>query len=746
MFQRVSYPDYEDYVAAGTPFQDMAAWDLDQVSLEADTHTERVLISTVSGNFFSMLGIAPAAGRLIGPADDVSGGPLAAVLSHGYWVRVLDADPSVVGRTIRVDGQPCVVLGVAPEGFTGVFKLVRVDAFMPLRVRVPAARLANRDDLSVRVLARLLPGVSLRQGQAVLDTVARRLEADHRETNEGRRVRVYSQRLASSEPQSADMTVALSVFLIALVGIVLLIACGNVLGLFLARGLQRQREMAIRAALGATRWQLARLCLAEAWVIAAAGAVVGAVGGVAFVRRAASAAAPPGFPLYVDVHMNWHVFAYVAGTLFVSAAVIGMAPAWRASHIGPGEDLYGARGTATPRRQRARAALTIAQLAGSVAMLVVCGLFMRSLGYLESAELGFDRAKIVLATVDPTSAGYDEVQTRAFYQRVASDIDVLPGVAGVAQALSVPFGNSGSTARVAAEVDAAPTSVTGLLADRYVVSANYFETMGTSMVGGRSFSTADSAESPAVAIVNAQMAQTLWPGDIVVGRRFRESANGGRLVEVIGVVANARYRLDEIGGAAVPRYFLSVDQIFQPTRVLHVRVPRGVTPQMVSAIQSAVARVDPSVPVSDVFSLDHQVRFGSAGFGGTRGLSVVTGILGGIALLMALVGTYGLLSFSVAQRQREFGIRLALGARPVQIVGVVIRQWAVLIVAGLAGGLVFAAAGASALRALLFGVSPLDMVAFLGVALTFGVVALVAAALPVWRATRIDPLTMLRAD
>ncbi len=441
IWQRLAYPDLQDYRAADGPFSDMAAWELRPVGLTVDAQTDRLIATVVSGNYFSTLRLDPAAGRLILPSDGELGGtqPIA-VLSHSYWTRRFGASTSIVGREVRIDGRPFTVVGVAPENFHGTFTLLSCELFLPLELFQSQARLSNRDVLAVRVIARLKPGVALDQARASVDTVARRLEGDHPGTNAGRRVRVYSERLARPEPQNASQAPVVAALFLMLVSAVLLIACANVLGLFLAKGLGRSREMAIRRALGASRCDLVRLCVVEALVIALLGASGGAIAGVALARTLASVAATPGFPLFLNFQLDWTTVGYLGMLMVVSTLLIGLLPALRASRVDPRSDLSeGRASTEGRRRQLIRKGLAAAQIAGSVVLLVVCGLFIRSVQSLQSADLGFEAARVLLASTDPGAAGYDADRARAFYKSLDTSVQALPEVESAAASVFVPF-------------------------------------------------------------------------------------------------------------------------------------------------------------------------------------------------------------------------------------------------------------------------------------------------------------------
>ena len=748
IWQRLAFADYQDYKTSSAAFSDMAAWDLTPVGLTADGRTDRLLATAVSGSYFSTLWLDPAAGRLILPSDGELGGsePIV-VLSHAYWTRRFGGSASVVGREVRIDGRPFTVIGVAPENFHGTFTLLSSDAYLPLELAQSSARLSNRDVLSVRVIARLKPQMALDGARASIDTVAKQLEQDHPATNAGRRVRAYSEGLARPEPQNESQGLVLAALFLMLVGAILLIACANVLGLFLARGLGRAREMAIRVALGASRWDLVRLCLVEALVIGLLGASAGAVAGLAAARGLATVAALPGFPLFLDVRLDWGTLAYLAALLLASTLLIGLLPAIRASRVGPRSDLSESNtSTNGRRRQLIRKGLAAAQMAGSVVLLVVCGLFIRSLQGLQSADLGFDTSRVLLASVDPGAVGYDTGRARSFYESIDAALKALPGVESAATSVFVPFGSGNSTPYVAADGQQLPSSTTGLLVDSHFVSGDYFHVIGTPVLRGRSFTSLDTAGSPKVAVVNETLAARLWPGNDPLGQRFRTSSDPDSRFEVIGIVRDARYRRAEIGGPAVPRYFVSLDQFNAATRTVHVRSRSAAPETLAAAVQATIRRLDPAVPVYDVYTLERQISDSGGGFGGAKGAAMVTGVLGALALALALVGTYGVLSFTVRARTREIGIRLALGLEPGRVFRMLLRETWSIAVLGVSIGLALSLAAGKAMEKFLFGVVPYDPVTLLAVAIVMGSASTLIGFLPAHRAARVNPIETLRYE
>lgn len=748
IWQRLAYPDLQDCRASEVPFSDLAAWGLNPVGLTVDGRTDLVMATAVSGNYFSTLRLDPAAGRLILPSDGELGGtqPIA-VLSQSYWSRRFGRSPSVVGRDVRIDGRPFTIVGVAPENFHGTFALLSSEIFVPLELFQSRERLSNRDALAVRVVGRVKPGVTLDQVRASLDTVAKRLEREYPATNAGRRIQAYWERLARPEPQNASQAPVLAALFLLLVGAILLIACANVLGLFLAKGLGRAREMAIRRALGASRSDLVRLCAVEALVIALLGTSGGALAGIALARTLASVAASPGFPLFLDVQLDWTIVSYLGLLMMVSALLIGLVPALRASRVDPRNDLAeGKTSTEGRQRQLIRTSLAAAQIAGSVVLLVVCGLFIRSVQNLQSADLGFDEERVLLASLEPGAVGYDADRARAFYQSLDTAIEALPEAESAAASAFVPFGTSNSTPYIAAEGQPPPSSTTGVLADRHFVTGDYFRTIGTPLLQGRTFSTLDTKDSPKAAVVNEALAVRLWPGESPLGRRFRSSSEPDVPLEVVGVVRDDHYRRDEIGGPAMPRFFVSLDQFDVLPRTLHVRSRIPTVGTLVSSVPETIRRLDSAVPVSDVHTLEQQINDSGGGFGGIRGAALITGVLGLLALALALVGTYGVLSFTVRARTREIGIRMAFGLTPGRVFRMLLREsWRIAAI-GVAIGVVSSLAAGRLMEGVLFGVVPYDPVTLFAVVVLMGGVSTLVGFFPARRASRMNPVEPLRYE
>jgi predicted permease len=379
-------------------------------------------------------------------------------------------------------------------------------------------------------------------------------------------------------------------------------------------------------------------------------------------------------------------------------------------------------------------------------LLVVCGLFIRSVQSLQSVDLGFDANRVLLASTDPGGVGYDADKARAFYQSIDTGVEALAEVESAAASVFVPFGTGNSTPYIAAEGRPSPSSTTGFLADRHFVTGDYFRTIGTPLLQGHTFSTVDTKGSPKVAVVNEALAARLWPGADPVGRRFRSSSEPDAPLEVIGVVPNAQYRRGEIGGPAVPRFFVSLDQFDVLARTLHVRSRTLTAETLASSVTKTIRRLDSAVPVYDVYTLERQINDSAGGFGGVRGAAVITGVLGLLALTLALVGTCGVLSFTVTARTREIGIRMALGLTPSRVFRMLLRESWNIALFGLAIGLAVSFAAGRVMEGFLFGVVPYDPVTLVAVVILMGGISTLVGFLPARRASRMNPIDTLRYE
>ena len=743
----VSWADYVDYRDRANVFSDLAAYAIDFAGLSADNRADRIAVSYVTGNFFSMLGIQPAFGRLILPTEGrVFGADPVVVLGHGYWKKRFGGDPSVVGRTVLVNGRPFTVVGVVPEHFHGVYALVEFDAYLPHGMLFPERswreQIERRDNHEMRVMGRLREGVTQRQAQAAVDVLARQLETQYPDTNKTVRARIIREPLARPEPNSSDNNPYVAGIFLMLVGLVLLVACVNVVNLLMVRATVRQRELAVRAALGAGRRRLVRQLLTESLLLAAAGAAAGAAIGGLVSRMLTRLTIPVDIPIRFDLPFDWRVFGYIAVVALGTGVAVGLLPALRASRADVNEVLReGGRGMAgSGTRQLARSALVVGQVAVSLVLLVAAALFVRSVQRAQSVDLGFDPAHVLNLSMDVSQQGTEEAQGRAFYDEVERRVRAMPGVESVSYAYSVPFGYYNASEYVEAEGQAIPKETRRPFAAFNAVGPDYFQALRIPIVKGRGFTREDDERGRRVAVVNEFMAARYWPAQDPIGKRFRMSGADTAWLEVVGVSKDGKYNY--IFQDPGMYFFMPIAQHYRALRALHVRTT-GDPELLAPVIQKEIRSLNPALPVYDVRSMTRLLD-GPNGFFLLQMGALFGGGLGLLGLALALVGIYGVVSYAATQRTQEIGVRMALGAQPRDILRLVVGQGLLLVAAGIVVGLLGAFGVSRLLTTLLFGISSTDTVTFITVPLALGTMALLASYVPAFRATRIDPVKALR--
>ena len=746
----VSWKDYVDYRDRSDVFSDIAAYSINFAGLSADRRADRIAVSYVTGNYFPMLGISPAAGRLIRADEGITyGADPVIVLGHSYWKRRFNSDPSVVGRTVLVNAQPFTVIGVVPESFVGTYALVEFDAYMPFGAIYPESAyketIERRDNHDLRVIGRLKPGVTLRQAQAALDVRAAQLEQQYPDTNKTVRMRIIPEHLARPEPNAADSNPFVAGVFLLLVGMVLLVACVNVVNLLMVRASVRHRELAVRAALGAGRKRLVRQLLTESLLLSGAGGLAGAAVGKWVSSMLTRIPFPADIPIRFDLSFDWRVFGYIAAIALGTGVVVGLLPALRASRADLNEVLReGGRGMAEgSTRQRMRSVLVVGQVAVSLVLLVAAALFVRSVQSAQSVDLGFKHAGVLNLSMDVSQQGYDEARGRAFYRELEARVRSLPGVEVTSYAYAVPFGYYSSAEFVEAEGHPIPKDQRRPTSGYNPVGPEYFRTMGIPIVRGRAFTSQDDAGGRPVVIVNEFAANKLWPGEDPIGKRMRlTTTTDAPWLEVVGVTKQGKYNyIFEDPGMYV---FLPIEQQYRATRVLQIRTA-GTPEALAPLVQKEIRALNPDLPVYDVRSMTRMLDGGNGFFLLKMG-AWFGGGLGALGLVLALVGIYGVVSFTASQRTQEIGVRVALGAQRRDIVRLVVGQGLLLVGIGLAAGLL-AAFGVSRLIAnLLFGVSATDPITFVSVPIVLALMAMAASYLPALRATRVDPMRALRMD
>jgi len=747
-FNRFSYLDFRDLRVQAEALSDVLAYNLTILGLDTAGRAEPVVVSEVSGNFFQALGLRPAAGRLVyGEATEGPGAEPVVVLGYGYWKKKFNGDSSVIGRQVKLNGRGVTIVGVAPEGFHGLCSLVDMQAYIPLGVR----RLwsdndsfwARRDHRGLNVLGFLKPGVSLKQAQASANLVIQRLARQYPESEKGISLHVIPETLARPEPDASDGLVIVGVLFTVLADLVLLLACSNVANILLVRAVAREREMAMRAALGASRFRLVRQLLTESLLLALLGAAAGLGLGYCVSSLLSSIRVEAlNVPLRFDFDFDWRVFANTVGAGALTGVLVGLVPAWRASRPNLNQILHaGTRGTTgVTGRSWLRNVVVVAQVAGSLMLLAVAGLFVRSTHNAENVYLGFDPHHVLNLSMDTQNIGFEKQRSKQFYRELESRVRVLPGVQSASLASWAPMGYINNSSQVYREGETTSGNQPGT--DFAAVDPPYFETMKVPIIRGRAFTSGDTEKSPPVAIVNEVMAARFWPNQNPVGRRFRAGDPDSPLIEVIGVTKQGKYG----NPAEEPTPFFYLPQAQAPTtyRVLQIRAAVG--PQLlIPEVEEQIRALAAGLPVFGVETMEQTLEGGN-GLLLFRVGTNLTAALGFLGLALSVVGVYGVISYVAEQRTHEIGVRMALGADRGDILNLVLRQGLILVGAGVVAGLVVTFFASHAIANLLLGVGPGDPLILSSVAAFLAVVGLLACYVPSRRAMNVEPQEALKYE
>lgn len=734
-----SYPNFQDLRDARPDgFEDLVATRGLALNLRAAGEPQRLWGQLVTPNFFDVMRVRPAAGRTFAAADGAAAGrePVA-VISHRLWQRSFGGDPATVGRAISINGRPFTVIGVAAEGFRGSMGGVLLDVFVPVTMQqtfMSGDRLPERGSGFLQVMGRLAPGADIGRAQASADVVAARLAAAHPGFNEGHGIRVNP----LWRDGVAGMLLPVMVTLMAVVGVVMLIACANLAGLLLARGAGRTREVAVRLAVGASRGRLIRQFLIESLLLAAGGGAAGLVLSYWTTGALARLMPPTPYPIDLGGHVSPAVLGFACTLTAITALVFGLVPALRASRPDVSASLKdtaaGAGGGHA--RGRLRQALVVGQVALSLVLLVCAALFLRSLSRAHTIDPGFSMRQGVIAAIDLLPNGYDAQRGVVFYEQLLADVREIRGVAAATVSSAVPLDLNSSDMGV--KVDGY-VPADGEQMDAYYnrVAPDYFQTLGVAIVRGRAIDARDVEGRELSIVINETMARRYWAGRDALGGIVRFGSGPAR---VVGIARDGKY--GRLGEAPRNYIYVPVYQYFRPDVLLQVRTA-GEPAAIIPAIQEAVKRLDPNLPLFDVRTMEEHLEL-SVFVPRLGGL--LLGLFGALALLLAVVGLYSVVAFNVAQRTREIGVRMALGAGRREILGMVLGQGFRIISIGLGVGLLLAIGAAQALESQLTGLSPMDPVSFGGTTLILLAVALTACALPARRAAGLDPLTALRRD
>lgn len=747
----ISVLNFLDYQNQNSSFDGVASFAYDDFNLSGGDTPEHVQGTMVSSNFFDVLEIKPAVGRMISAEDGEPGADRVVVISNGLWKRRFGSDRNLIGQTIMLNGASFTVIGVTPPSFQSPEKGDEVWVPMSFdggdRIRIPSSAspeaLKNRMITFLKSVARLKPGITRQQAQAEMDTITSRLEQQYPDTNAGTGARV----VPIKDEIVGDIRRPL-IYLSVAVVLVLLIACANVANLLLARAASRQKEIAVRIALGAGQGRLVRQLLTESLLLALVGGALGLALAFGAIKLLV-AINPANIPRLSEIDIDGRVLGFSLMISLLTGVIFGLAPALlQATNPDLNETLKaeGARGsTGGVRKQRARSLLVISEVALAVPLLIGAGLMIKSFYSLQRVKLGFNPESVLTMQVNLPALKYSEdSQITSFYEQVLQRVQALPGVEAVGAATSIPLMDRVFLRRFTIDGRAPATPNERLLAHFRSVSADYHKAMGIPLVKGRYFNEYDRDKSAPVIIINESMARQYWPGEEPVGRHITIPGDGPISREIVGVVSDVKHeKLDSESGSE-----MYVPYLQKPFTFMGLAVRTGSDPtQMTNAVRSQILAVDSSQPVYDVKTMQQMV--GESVSQPRLNMLLLT-IFACIALVLAAVGIYGVMSTTVSQRKHEIGIRLALGAQAADIIKMIVGQGMMLAVAGMVIGVAMACLLAFFLtrfvEGFLFGVSATDLTIFIGIPLLLVFVAFLSCYIPARRATKVDPMIALRTE
>ena len=730
--------DFLDYRKMHTTFEDLAA--MNNVRAALTGRGEPVILrgAQVSAGFFRIMRVQPERGRPFTADEDRAGGPHVIVLSHAAWQERFDADPRMVGRTITMNGNPYTVTGIMPPGFDfpRLITNERTEFWVP--IALDAAR-AERGGHFLAVIGRLKPGATLTAAQAQMDTIASRLQRQYPDTNTNWVVNLFS----LHDEVVSDARSAL-ILLTGAVAFVLLIACANVANLLLARATSRAKELAVRSALGAASGRLLRQLLTESMVLSLAGSVAGVLM-AAWGLELAKSITSEWLPRSWEIGINGPVLLFTVGAALVTGIVFGLAPGLHVTRSELNDTLKsGGRSTGTSGHQRLRTAFVITEVALAFVLLIGAGLLIRSFQHLQNVRPGFQPDSTITAVLSLPEARYAQLTSQStFTTGLLSRVRSIKNVRSAALASFVPF--DGKETLLTFEISGEPASrpADRMLAQWRVVSDGFFETMGVPVVRGRTFSARDTEAAPRVAVISASLAHKFFPSKDPIGQRITLddlTDPAPAWFTVVGVVEDVRYRA--LNTAPMPLLYYPASQQQFPEFTLVARTagdPMGIVP----TVRAMVRSLDPVMPLQDVRTMSQVVSSSMAGARFRTSLLVALAL---IALVLAAVGVYGVMAYSVEQRTQEMGLRMALGARPRDVLRLVTGHGVRLAVIGIALGAIAAWALTRVLASVLFGVTPTDPLTFGTIAVLLGAVASLASYIPARRATKADPMLVLRTE
>jgi predicted permease len=738
-----SYLDYKDYRDHNHVFSDMVGFELVGINLklEKEQLPQRNWGLIVSENFFDVLGVKATRGRVFHESD--AHGPNSdpyIVLGDALWRRRFGADPRVVGKSVEINQHPFTVIGVAPRGFGGTIVGIAAEYFVPMMMQpqaLPGESLEMRNPTFVHMMGRLRPGATLGQARAEMTTIARQLEQQYPDTNKDVGAHVVPVWQAHYGLQAFLLPVLK--FLMVVVILVLLIACANVANLLLARATMREKEIAIRSALGADRARLIRQLLIESLLIAGLGGATGILLSLWTTSFLTVFTPPAHLPIFLPVGVNGRVLAFTLALSILTAVIFGLAPAWQITRPSGNVSLKdgGRTSSASAGQHRLRNLLVVTETILAVVLLAGAGLLVRSLRVATTSSPGFHADHVLLTAFDLRGNGYSDDKAASFFEQLTDRLKTLPGVEGASLERYVPMWFTGRSYTIPDLEGYTPKPSEQNLIEYNVVGPSYFSLMQIPILSGREFSPQDRMGSPRVCIINQTMAQRFWPGQNPVGRQV---GTWDRQWTITGVVKDIKYH--SMNESPMPFLYFPFWQDTGGDANVLIRTS-GDPLKLLPPVREQVRQLDSRVAVLESDSVENLFSVSLFAY---RTAATLAAVLGGLGLLLAAIGIYGVLSYSVSQRSHEIGIRMALGAGRHDVLGLVVGQGMRLTLAGIALGLVAALGAMRLLGSLLYGVTANDPVTFVVVMATLTVVALVACYVPARRAMAVDPMVALRHE
>jgi predicted permease len=746
-FLAFSYPNYKDFRDRNDTLAGLIVYRFVPLSMSRSSNNERVWGYEVSGNYFDVLGVKAIKGRTFLPEEDQTqlSHPVI-VVSYDSWQHRFGGDPDLVGKDVLINNHQFKVIGVAPEGFKGTEFVYSPEIWLTasmLQWAEPGSNfLGKRDSNNFFGIGRLKPGVDSRQAQASLNILAQQLAKEYPDDNEGQSIKLVPPGFILPDLRGA--VVSFTWVLMAAVSLVLLVTCTNLAGLLLARATDRRREIAIRLAMGANRFRLIRQLLTESLLLSVLGGGTGLLLAVWMLRFLLGFKPPIDFPLAVDVSIDWRVLIFSLAVSLVASIAFGLVPALQATRSSLLHALRNNAAQSGTSRTRLRSGLVVAQIALSLVVLIAAGLVVRTLQQLQTMNPGFDPQNALMMQVELGLQGYDEARGQQFYRQVVERVQALPGVKSASVASFVPLTLNYNSNAIYVEGQPAERGANAPSAMTGNVGPRYFETMSTPLVAGREFTEQDMEKSERVAVVNETFVRQLMPfaksPEEAINRRFSFGETTGPFMRIVGVAKDGKY----FNIAEDPRAFVwtPLIQDYSSSGIVLVRA-NGNPGSLIGPVRSQIQSLDPTLPVFDVKTLTEHMKFSLFP---SKVAAWVLGVFGLVALLLSAIGIYGITSYAVAQRTREIGIRMALGAQLGDVLRLVLNHGVKLTIIGVAIGLLGAFVVTRAITSVLYGVSATDPLTFGLVSGILILVTLVACYVPARRATKVDPLVALKYE